>query len=422
MPRKKTTRAASGAGSIRKRPNGKWEARYTVGTDPATGKPIRKSIYGATQTEVRQKLTQVLAEIDNGEYLEPAKMTFADFLNDVWLQECMVNKKYSTIKTYRAIVKNHIIPALGNKKLSEIKPYDIQRFCNRLSVDGHKIARLDKDGHIVKENGETVYDGIPLSPKTVKNIHGVLTKAFAEAARLKLIKTSPMEEILLPQVVKPELTPLMDSQINDFLAAAEKDMFHNIWIIMPFCGFRIGEVSGLTWNCISWDKGTIRIYQQLQKRPNKDGGLVFAPLKNSKSRVITPAPYVMGVLRQQYDEQTAQRLAAGDDWHGWQTEEERKTALVFTMPNGDPINPATLWRHYKSLAVEIGVPTSRVHDLRHTFAVLSLENGDDALTVSNNLGHATPSFTLSVYGHVSNAMRNQSAAHMQRYIDSLKCS
>ena len=129
----------------------------------------------------------------------------------------------------------------------------------------------------------------------------------------------------------------------------------------------------------------------------------------------------MGVLRQQYDEQTAQRLAAGDDWHGWQTEEERKTALVFTMPNGDPINPATLWRHFKEITAEIGVDC-RVHDLRHTYDILSLENGDDALTVSNNLGHATPSFTLSVYGHVSNTMRNQSATNMQRYIDKLKCS
>lgn len=422
MPRKKTTRAAAGAGSIRKRPDGKWEARYTVGDDPATGKPIRKSIYGKTQNEVQQKLTQVLADLKNGTYLEPAKMTFAEYLEDVWLEDCMGSKKYSTVKSYRAMVKNHIIPVLGRNKLAEIQPYDIQRFCNRLSVDGHKIAKLDDDGHIVKINGETVFETAPLSPKTVKNIHGVLTKAFADAVRLKLIASSPVEKIELPKVLKPELAPLMDSQIKDFLAAAEKDLFHNIWAIMPFCGFRIGEVSGLTWDCISWTRGTIRIYRQLQKRPQKDGGLVFAPLKNSKPREIKPAPYVLEILQRQYEEQTAQRLAAGDDWHGWQTERERKTALVFTMPSGDPINPATLWRHMKTLAAEIGVPSCRVHDLRHTFAVLSLESGDDALTVSTNLGHATPSFTLSVYGHVSETMRNKSAEHMQRYIDSLKCS
>lgn len=421
MPRKKTTRAAAGAGSIRKRPNGKWEARYTVGTDPATGKPIRKSVYGDTQSVVRQKMTQALAEIDNGDYLEPTKLTFAEYLNDIWLADCMGNKKYSTIKSYRALVKNHIIPVLGNKKLSDITPYDIQKFCNLLAIDGHKVAKLDTQGHIVKENGETVYDTMPLSAKTIKNIHGVLTKAFTDAIRLKLVKESPMVDIVLPSVTKPELNPLMDNQIKEFLVAAEKDMFHNIWSIMPFCGFRIGEVSGLTWDCISWQKGTIRIYQQLQKRPRAEGGLVFAPLKNSKPRMIMPAPFVMEILRKQYEEQATQRLAAGENWNSWKTEAERKKALVFTMPNGDPINPATLWRHFKAVTAEIGVDC-RVHDLRHTYAILSLENGDDALTVSNNLGHATPSFTLSVYGHVSNTMRNQSAANMQRYIDTLKCS
>ena len=82
---------------------------------------------------------------------------------------------------------------------------------------------------------------------------------------------------------------------------------------MPFCGFRIGEVSGLTRDCISCQRGTIHIYRQFQKRPNRDGGLVFAPLKNSTPRTIMPAPFVMDVLRKQYEEQTAQRLAAGTE-------------------------------------------------------------------------------------------------------------
>ena len=245
----------------------------------------------------------------------------------------------------------------------------------------------------------------------------MLTKAFTDAVRLKYLDVSPIDDIELPKVVKPELTPLMDYQIRDFLAAAEKDLFCPIWKILPFCGFRIGEVSGLTWDCINWEKGTIKVYRQLQKRPNRDGGLTFAPLKNSKSRLIKPAPFVIDVLRQQYNRQTEQQRAMGAKWKAWKTDNERRTALVFTMPDGSPINPATLWRHFKVLAAEIGVETCRVHDLRHTYAVISLENGDDALTISNNLGHATPAFTLSVYGHVSNTMRDQSSAHMQRYIE-----
>ena len=87
MARKSNTRAAQGAGSIRQRPNGSWEARYVAGKDPATGKPIRKSVYGKTQKEVRQKLTQAIAAIDNGDYFEPSKLTVGEWL-DIWTKTC----------------------------------------------------------------------------------------------------------------------------------------------------------------------------------------------------------------------------------------------------------------------------------------------------------------------------------------------
>lgn len=422
MPRKKNSRAAHGAGSIRQRKNGKWEARYTLGFDHATGKPIRKSIYGDTQAEVQKKLTAILHDINNDEYFEPSKMTFAQYLDDIWLKDCMMSKKYTTVKSYTGYVNNHIKPVLGHMLLGEIKRLDIQRFYNKLLTSGGKSPKRDENGDTIRENGKIVYESVPLSVKTLHNIHGVMTKAFGEAVKLELIKKNPAEGFELPKVIRSELTPLMDSQIKDFLSAVEKDRFANVLKVIPFCGFRIGEVTGLTWDCINWTKGTIKVYRQIQKRPNKDGGLVFAPLKNNKSREIKPAPFVMDILKQQYEEQTALREKMGDEWTGWTTEEERKTALVFTMDNGRPINPATLWRHFKAIAAEIGVASCRVHDLRHTFAILSLENGDDALTVSNNLGHAKPGFTLSVYGHVSETMRNKSSERMQEYYESLKCS
>lgn len=79
MPRK-STRAAAGSGTIRQRPDGRWEARYTVGRDPGTGKQVQRSIYGSTQKEVRQKLVQIVTEMDRGTYLPPNKITVADWL------------------------------------------------------------------------------------------------------------------------------------------------------------------------------------------------------------------------------------------------------------------------------------------------------------------------------------------------------
>ena len=96
-----------------------------------------------------------------------------------------------------------------------------------------------------------------------------------------------------------------------------------------------------------------------------------------------------------------------------------KTALVFLRADGVYQSADAVYKRYKHLAEMIGAPESRVHDLRHTFAVLSLQNGDNVKTVQDNLGHATAAFTLDVYGHVSERMKEDSAARMQAYIDNM---
>lgn len=92
---------------------------------------------------------------------------------------------------------------------------------------------------------------------------------------------------------------------------------------------------------------------------------------------------------------------------------------MFTTLTGAHLCPQTLYNHFKKLAVRIGAPVARVHDLRHTFAVLSLQNGDDVKPVQGNLGHTTASFTLDVYGHVSERMKDASASRMEQYVQSL---
>ncbi len=415
MPRKSNTRAAQGAGSIRKRPNGSWEARYVAGKDPGTGKPIRKSVYGKTQKEVRQKLTQAIAAIENGDYFEPSKMPLGEWL-DIWLSEYMGDKKYMTVKSYKGQVEAHIRPALGGTRLSQLQPHAIQKFYNELSVSGCSTPKRDNDGEFVREHGKIVYEASPMSAKTVRNIHGILSKALATAVNVGYIRTNPTERVTLPRVEKKELAPLTDEQVKAFLQAAKDDQYGLLLRVILFTGLRESEALGLTWDCIDTKSGTMKIYRQLQKRPQKDGGLTFAPLKNNKTRVIKPASFVMDLLEQQRREQTALRLCTGDQWQGWNTLEERKTALVFTTAEGNGISPGTLWNHFKRLAAQIGAPECRVHDLRHTFAVLSLQNGDDVKTVQGNLGHATAAFTLDVYGHVSDRMRDESSARMQAYI------
>lgn len=427
MPRTKTMgRGANGLGTIRKKTitkNGKeytyWEGRCTTGFDPGTGKQIQRSVSGKTQKEVAQKIKQIAIDVDNGVYQAPNKMTVGEWL-DIWATEYMSDKKYLTVKNYKAQIKNHVKPGLGAVKLAQLTPPTLQKFYNDLLDHGQVIPKRGKDGKIIKKDGRAVVEPAPMSAKSVRNIHGVITKALSVAVNIGYLRINPAERVTLPRVEKKELHPLTDEQVKQFLKKADYDLYGKLLKVILFTGLRESEAIGLTWDCINFKAGTIKICKQLQKRPRKDGGTVFASLKNDKTRILKPAPFVLALLMQQWNEQGRQRLKMGDQWQGWTSTQERTTALAFTTPEGNDITPTVLRYHFKALVSEIGVPTCRVHDLRHTFAVLSLQNGDDIKRVQDNLGHATAAFTLDVYGHVSEKMKDDSAARMQAYIEAVQ--
>ena len=418
-------RNANGMGSLKKKTvikNGKqyeyWEGLATIGYDPGTGKQIQKSITGKTQKEVRQKLSKIMTEVDEGIYQPPSKLTLAEWL-DIWTDEYMGDKKYLTVKTYKTQIESHIKPGLGAVKLSQLVPHMIQKFYNDLLSGGQSIPKRDKSGKIVKRNGTTVYECAPLSAKTVRNIHGVLMKALSTAVSIEYLRSNPAERVTLPRVEKMEIHPLTDEQVKDFLRVSSSDNCGMILTVILFTGLRESEAIGLTWDCVDFKKGTVKICKQLQKRRSEDGGMTFAPLKNDKARILKPAPFVMDLLSREWNRQAELRLRAGKQWKGWQSKEDRKAALVFTTADGSYISQTSLRYHFKKIVKEMGVPSCRVHDLRHTFAVLSLQNGDDIKTVQDSLGHATAAFTLDVYGHVSERMKDESSARMQAYIDSI---
>lgn len=382
------TKGAKGGGTIRQRPDGLWEARYTLGINPGTGKQIQKSVYGKTQKEVRQKLTAITAEIDNGSYQEPCKMTVNEWL-DIWLKEYMGDKKYGTIRNYKIACKYHIIPYIGKYRLSDLKPHIIQTLYNRLQRG---------------EDGENA-----LSPKTIRNVHGVLSKALNQAVWNELIRSNPAQLTTLPRKVRKGIETLSDEQIQKFSMLVEQDSYRAILKFILFSGVRESEAIGLTWDCIDFERGTIRIYHQLLKRTKEAGGYTLASLKNDKERLLTPPPMLMNMLREQKRIQVQQRMKAGLAWRGWNSVEEQKTWFVFTTESGDHYCPQTVYAHFKKIAKQIGAEKANVHSLRHTYAVLCLQNGDDVKTVQSNLGHATAAFTLDVYGHVSEKMKQDSA-------------
>lgn len=391
----KATKNAKGGGTIRKRSDGRWEARYTLGIDPKTGKQIQKSVYGKTQKEVRQKLTAITAEIDDGTYIPPDKTTVEQWLN-IWLKEYMGDKKYGTVRNYKNACKYHIIPYIGQYRLSELKPYTIQALYNRLGRE---------------EDGKKA-----LSPKTIHNVHGVLSKALNQAVWNEMIRSNPAQLTTRPRKTRKDITTLSDEQIQKFGALVEQDSYRAILKFILFSGVRESEAIGLTWDCIDFDRGTIRIYRQMLKRTKEAGGYTLASLKNDRERLLTPPPMLLSMLKEQKREQVEQRMKAGPAWRGWNSVEEQKTGLVFTTELGDHYCPQTVYAHFKKIAKQIGAEKANVHSLRHTYAVLCLQNGDDVKTVQSNLGHATAAFTLDVYGHVSEKMKQDSANRMEAYM------
>lgn len=406
----------NGDGTISKRTvsrNGKtytfWEGRLTIGINPGTGKQIRKSFTGKTQKEVREAMQAAAVAINQGTFFNPVKTTLGEWL-DIWLKDYTADKKYLTVKHYTAQCNTHIKPALGAVKLSKLTAPQIQGFYNDLSKTGKQIRKKDK------KTGKETITFEPLAAKSIRNIHGILIKALNVAIDVGYLNVNPAERVTLPRVEKQEIHPLNDDQIAAFYKAAADDEYCYLLRLIPFTGLREAEAMGLTWDCVDFEAGTLKINKQLVKRPNAAGGFTLAETKNSKIRVIKPAQMVMKQLKERQRQQIEQRFQAGELWQGWQNEQERKTALVFTTLTGGNLSPQTVYNHCKKVLDIIGAGDRCVHDLRHTFAVLSLQNGDDVKTVQGNLGHATAAFTLDVYGHVSERMKEDSAARMEQYM------
>ena len=348
-----------------------------------------------------------LVKLNNHEYREPTKMTVGEWL-ETWERDFLNGVKPFTRLNYAQHIKNHIRPALGSRKLQELSGMDIQRFYNELLEKGGKKWLHDEEGHILKRDGKPVYESAPLSAKTVKNIHGVLHKALEKAVKLGYIRTNPADSCELGQVEKKEIRPLDSEDIICFMEAVQDHPFRALFLTTLFTGLRRGEVCGLRWDCVDLDNGTITINKQLQNVPGQPGAYRLVSTKNGKSRTLKASHFVVNLLRQQKAEQEKMKRLVGDLW--------QDEGYVFCNALGEHLSPSTVYHNFKRIAHDIGVPDARLHDLRHSYAVVSLQAGDDIKTVQNNLGHHTASFTLDVYGHVTAQMQQASADRMDSYI------
>ncbi len=381
-------RAVNNTGSVRQRANGTWEGRVVTGVDPATGKTIRRSVYGDKEKDVRRKMTEIQRSLDTNTYIEPDRITVAEWFAE-WLDTfCKPKLKEGTVGSYTKYVRNHIIPILGTLRLQDVKGIHIQRLYNQLLAKG-------------------------LKPSTISSISIPLHKSFEVAVKQGLISTNPCNAAERPPARRKKINPLSDAEIVAFLRAIKGCKLENAFALCLFTGLREGECLGLSWRQIDLVKGTILIDQQAQRDPFTGGNPHIEPsTKSGKDRLIKPPAIAFEYLRDEKRRQAEKKLKAGAMW-------DNPDDLVFTTKHGRVVCVSTFYGQFKKAAAAIGRPDLRPHDLRHTAATVAIASGADVKSVQGLLGHATATFTLDVYAHTSERMMQDTADRVQAYYDSI---
>ncbi len=376
---------ANGEGNLRKREdrNG-WEARYY------DAKGNRHSVYGKTQAEVRKRLAEAVKkeEEKDSELEEEEDLTVGQWLA-IWQRDFLGNVKPGTMISYETQIRVHILPALGEIKLTALRTPVVQRLYNQILAKG-------------------------LSPKTIKNIHGCLHRALDIAVRVGYLTKNPTSACILPTVRQAEMQPLDTPDLKKLLEALRGEEYEAIITTALFTGMRSGELLGLTWDCIDFSNGIIRVTKQLLQPRRKGRPFAYGTPKNGKGRTLTPAPFVMSVLCEHKKAQDLQRQAVGPAW-----DDGGFPNLVFTHPDGSHLSQPTVWKALQKILKKAGLEKHRFHDLRHTYVVNAFRAGDDVKTVQQNAGHYSAAFTLDRYAHVTETMRRESADRMQNFFEAL---
>ena len=327
-------RRANGEGNIRKRKDGRWEGRYTVGHDPETGKAIIKNVLGKTQAEVKEKLKKAIEENVGIDYGRAKTYTVGSWL-EVWMENyAKVKLRPSTFKTSQGFLKNHIKPQIGSIPLADLTSLDLQRFYKHL-LDGGRVDRIEAKK---KPKG--------LAPKTVRNIHQMIGSAYNLAIEQHLVTKNPTQGCALPKVEHKEMKTLTADQLSAFFQEARDSGVYELYYLDLATGLRRGELLGLKWTDVDLDRDVLKIQRAISRQ---NGKVVEAPLKTKNAyRTLPLSADAIDVLMQQ------RRKTGNSEW-------------VFPSPTGGPLSPDSVLHMLQRVLKRAGLPRIRFHDLRHPY-------------------------------------------------------
>lgn len=368
-------------GHIRKRGN-KWAVVVDTGRDEDGKRQQRWHSGFNRRKDAERALTEILGKLESGGYVEPAKLTVAEFLADEWLPAMRASLRPLTFESYTMIVRSRIVPEIGTVRLQRLTPATLNALYATL--------------------------GERLSPRSVRYCHAVLRHALADAVRWDRLARNPADRAEPPSAKAAKAKAMQTwtaEQLATFLEHVADDRLYAAWRLAATTGLRRGELLGLRWRDLDLDAGRLAVVQTLVgKRQFSE------PKTDAGRRNVELDPATVTALRDHRKRQLGERLALGPAY-------DNAHDLVFCREDGEPLWPQSLSRTFERRAAAAGLPAIRFHDLRHTHATLALAAGVHPKVVSERLGHANVGITLDTYSHATPAMQADAASRVAALLD-----
>lgn len=375
------------AGTIEKRGENSWRLTVAGGMD-AEGKQIRmrKTVNAKSQREAEKLLALMIAEVEQGQFTNTKNLTFTDFIAR-WIKDYGLNNLApKTLHRYKQLFDTRIIPALGHYKIEHIKPAHLLEFYNTLINEGTRL------------------DGRPgkISDRTVLYHHRVISAVLQDAVEWQVIPYNPAKRVKPPKVIKTQGKYYDEEQTAALLQAAENEAFDYrvILVLAISTGLRRGELMGLEWSDIDFEKLTLTVRQVSQYIPGK--GIFTKEPKNETSKRTVSLPLSVVSLVKEYRKEWAEnRIRIADLWQG--------SDRLFVTWDGKPMHPDTISKWFPKFLKRHGLPPLPFHGLRHTAATLLIKEGLHAKTISSRLGHSNINTTMNIYGHALKSADKEAA-------------
>lgn len=355
-----TKRRLNGEGSISKRKDGRWMARFYV-TLP-DGERKRRHIVLKDKNEVLRKMKEELAQAEKGITMAEGKRTVAEWI-EYWLSEIDIDKvKDSTHTLHTRLLYKHVIPEIGDILLTELRPEHIRTMLKNWSKNG-------------------------VGTRSQQIARNSFSACIQDAMKLEYVYRNVVRLVDIPKhETKPKEIWTVE-EMHRFLKSVKDHMYYGVLLVLCTYGVRRGEAFGLRWQDIDFDKGLIHIRNALYFDGNE---MKLGSLKTTASaRDLPMTPEIKEML---YKNFIKRGMPTNDDF-------------VFISSIGKPIDGRSFLKTFQWLSVKAGIKPISVHAIRHSVATALKESGVSPKDAQTILGHKSITTTLQVYTHTSEEER-----------------